>query len=164
LREGGRAALVLPDGSLSGDGVKARVRQNLLENCNLHTIVRLDNSVFKPYASVKTNLLFFEKGTPTKEVWYYKNPLPEGTKSYGKQKTIQLRDFDGVKTWWNNRTENEFAYKVGIEQINARNFDLDIKHPNEAVEETLEAPDIILTRMQENFETLSDLMNQLRNN
>lgn len=162
LREGGRAALVLPDGSLSGDGVKARVRQNLLENCNLHTIVRLDNSVFKPYASVKTNLLFFEKGTPTKEVWYYKNPLPEGTKSYGKTKTIQLRDFDGVKTWWNNRTENEFAYKVGIEQIKTRNFDLDIKHPNEAIEEVLESPNLILNRMQGHFEILSGLMAELR--
>ncbi|MBD3315928.1 MAG: N-6 DNA methylase, partial [Chitinivibrionales bacterium] len=82
LKEGGRAAIVLPDGSLTGDGVKQRIRQHLLESCNLHTIVRLPNSVFQPYASVATNLLFFTKGTPTKEIWYWEHKLPEGVKSY----------------------------------------------------------------------------------
>ncbi|MEO6907946.1 MAG: class I SAM-dependent DNA methyltransferase, partial [Abditibacteriaceae bacterium] len=84
LKMGGRAGIVLPDGSLTGEGVKARVRERLLSECNLHTIIRLPNSVFQPYATVATNLLFFDKGAPTREVWYYEHRLPEGQKSYSK--------------------------------------------------------------------------------
>jgi len=90
LKDGGRAAIVLPDGSLTGDGVKQRIRQKLLEDCNLHTIVRLPNSVFQPYASVATNLLFFTKGEPTQKIWYWEHQLPEGYKAYSKTKPIQL--------------------------------------------------------------------------
>ncbi|MDY5818827.1 MAG: class I SAM-dependent DNA methyltransferase, partial [Treponema sp.] len=86
LRDGGRAAIVLPDGSLTGDGVKQRIREEFLTQCNVHTIVRLPNSVFQPYASVATNLLFFTKGEPTKEIWYWEHKLPEGQKSYSKTK------------------------------------------------------------------------------
>ena len=92
LKQGGRAGIVLPDGSLTGDGVKQRVRQKLLEECNLHTIIRLPNSVFQPYATVATNLLFFTKGTPTKEVWYYEHRLPEGQKAYNKTKVTQIEE------------------------------------------------------------------------
>jgi len=92
LKNGGRAGIVLPDGSLTGEGVKQRVRQKLLEECNLHTIIRLPNSVFQPYATVATNLLFFEKGKPTKEVWYYEHRLPEGQKSYSKTKPYVLKN------------------------------------------------------------------------
>lgn len=91
LRDGGRAAIVLPDGSLTGDGVKQRIRQEFLEQCNVHTIVRLPNSVFQPYASVATNLLFFTKGEPTKEIFYWEHKLPEGQKSYSKTKPIQKK-------------------------------------------------------------------------
>ena len=94
LKKEGRAAIVLPDGSLTGDGVKQRIRQKLLEDCNLHTIIRLPNSVFQPYASVATNLLFFTKGEPTKNVWYYEHKLPESYKAYSKTKPIQLAEFD----------------------------------------------------------------------
>lgn len=129
LKQGGRAGIVLPDGSLTGDGVKQRVRQKLLEECNLHTIIRLPNSVFQPYATVATNLLFFDKGQPTKEIWYYEHRLPEGQKSYSKTKTIRLEEFDPIKSWWNNRQESEVAWKVGIQPIVDRNYDLDIKNP-----------------------------------
>jgi type I restriction enzyme M protein len=103
LKDGGRAAIVLPDGSLTGDGVKQRIRQHWLETCNLHTIIRLPNSVFQPYASVATNLLFFTKGEPTKEIWYWEHQLLEGVKSYSKTKPIKSSEFDGVKQWWGNR-------------------------------------------------------------
>lgn len=129
LKEGGRAALVLPDGSLTGDGVKQRVRQKLLEDCNLHTIIRLPNSVFQPYATVATNLLFFEKGKPTKDIWYYEHRLPEGMKAYSKTKTIQLPEFDTIKKWWKKREESEVCWKVNIKDIVARGYDLDIKNP-----------------------------------
>ena len=126
LKVGGRAAIVLPDGSLTGDGVKARIRENLLRHCNLHTIVRLPNSVFKPYASVSTNLLFFEKvSSPadeesdfaTKEIWFYEHLLPEGSKAYNKTKPIRLEEFDKEKAWWTNRTESEVSWKVNLSEI-----------------------------------------------
>ena len=97
LKDNGRAAIVLPDGSLTGEGVKQRIRQHFLESCNLHTIVRLPNSVFQPYASVATNLLFFEKGQPTKEIWYWEHKLPEGMKAYSKTKLIKKSEFDKLK-------------------------------------------------------------------
>ncbi len=104
LKHGGRSAIVLPDGSLTGDGVKQRIRKEFLEQCNVHTIVRLPNSVFQPYASVATNLLFFTKGEPAKEIWYWEHKLPEGRKSYSKTKPIQKSEFESLKAWWTNRT------------------------------------------------------------
>lgn len=135
LKHGGRCAIVLPDGSLTGDGVKERIRKKLLEDCNLHTIIRLPNSVFQPYATVATNLLFFEKGTPTKDVWYYEHRLPEGQKSYSKTKTIELREFDPIKTWWNDRKESDVSWKVSINTFMERGYDLDIKNPHKKEEE-----------------------------
>ncbi len=129
LKDGGRAGIVLPDGSLTGDGVKQRIRQRLLEECNLHTIIRLPNSVFQPYATVATNLLFFDKGLPTKEIWYYEHRLPEGYKAYNKTRPIQAKEFEPIKTWWNNRKESEIAWKVNINTIIERGYDLDIKNP-----------------------------------
>lgn len=130
LKDGGRAGIVLPDGSLSGDGVKQRVRQKLLEDCNLHTIIRLPNSVFKPYATVATNLLFFEKGKTTKEIWYYQHKYSEGVKSYSKTNPIRLEELQPIKDWWFNRIENTNAWKVSINEIIERDYDLDIKNPN----------------------------------
>ncbi len=82
LRDNGRGALVLPDGTLFGEGVKSRIKEQLLQECNLHTIVRLPNGVFSPYTGIKTNLLFFTKGEPTKEVWFYEHQYPAGAKNY----------------------------------------------------------------------------------
>lgn len=130
LKDGGRAGLVLPDGTLFSEGVATEIKKHLLETCNLHTIVRLPQGVFNPYAGVNTNLLFFTKGEPTKEIWYYHMPLPEGMKQYTKGKPIKHTEFDVVREWWGNRTENEFAHKVSIEQIRERNYNLDFKNPN----------------------------------
>ncbi len=133
LKQGGRAGIVLPDGSLAGDGVKQRVRQKLLEDCNLHTIIRLPNSVFKPYATVATNLLFFTKGEPTKEIWYYEHTYREGVKSYSKTNPMLLEELEPIKKWWNNREENENAWKISIDTIIKRDYDLDIKNPNSKI-------------------------------
>ena len=129
LRDGGRAAIVLPDGSLTGDGVKQRIREEFLKQCNVHTIVRLPNSVFQPYASVATNLLFFTKGEPTREIWYWEHRLPEGQKSYSKTKPIQKSEFAPLKAWWNKRTESEQAWRVPVEAIAKNGWNLDIKNP-----------------------------------
>lgn len=162
LKQGGRAGIVLPDGSLTGDGVKQRVRQKLLEECNLHTIIRLPNSVFQPYATVATNLLFFTKGTPTKEVWYYEHRLPEGQKAYNKTKPIQAKEFDPIKKWWNNRKESDIAWKVDIQTINDRNYDLDIKNPTKQ-EEVLEYSSVELMEMlHTSFEKSNALLDQLK--
>jgi type I restriction enzyme M protein len=136
LQPGGRAGLVLPDGTLFGEGVKTRIKEALLTECNLHTIVRLPNGVFNPYTGIRTNLLFFTKGTPTKEVWYYEHPYPPGAKSYNKSKPIRIEEFEPEKAWWGNeadgfasRVENEHAWRVSIDQIRAGGFNLDLKNP-----------------------------------
>jgi type I restriction enzyme M protein len=130
LKDGGRAALVLPDGTLFGEGIKTRIKEQLLETCNLHTIVRLPNGVFNPYTGIKTNLLFFIKGTPTKDVWFYEHPYPPGVKSYNKTKPMRIEEFAAEKAWWNNRVENEQAWKVSAADIKSRNYNLDIKNPH----------------------------------
>lgn len=117
LKPGGRAAIVLPDGSLTGDGVKARIREKWLQDCNLHTIVRLPNSVFKPYATVATNLLFFTKGEPTKEIWYYEHQIPEGQKSYSKTRPIEVAHFADAKQWWEKREESEVSWKYNMAEV-----------------------------------------------
>lgn len=129
LKDGGRAAVVLPDGTLFGDGVKARIKEKLLTNCNLHTVVRLPKGVFNPYTPVATNLLFFTKGQPTKEIWYYEHQYPAGYKNYSKTKPIRIEEFDAEKAWWDNRVESEVAWKVLIDDIKAT-WNLDIANPN----------------------------------
>ena len=116
LKDNGKCAIVLPDGSITGEGIKARIREKLLTECNLHTIIRLPQSTFFP-ATVSTNLLFFEKGTPTNEIWYYEHKLPEGQKSYSKLKPIRFEEFNPIIEWWNNRVESEIAYKINIDDL-----------------------------------------------
>jgi type I restriction enzyme M protein len=134
LKQSGRAAIVLPDGCITGDGYKERIREKLLTTCNLHTIVRLPQSTFHP-ATVSTNLLFFQKGTPTKEIWYYEHRLPEGQKSYSKTKAIQFGEFAPMIAWWKKREENEVAWRVKVGDLK-RGFDLDVKNPIASVAES----------------------------
>jgi type I restriction enzyme M protein len=130
LKEEGRGAIVLPDGTLFGEGVKTRIKEKLLEECNLHTIVRLPNGVFSPYTGIKTNLLFFTKGAKTKEIWFYEHPYPNGVKSYNKTKPIRIEEFEPEKAWWHKREKNERAWQVSIDEIKAGGFNLDIKNPS----------------------------------
>lgn len=162
LKESGRAAIVLPDGSLTGEGVKQRIRQHFLESCNLHTIVRLPNSVFQPYASVATNLLFFEKGQPTKEIWYWDHKLPEGMKAYSKTKLIRKSEFDKLKGWWNNRQTNEHAWKVSIDDILSNGYNLDIKNPHISEVEKSYSSDELLEILHKSFKKSNDLIKELK--
>jgi type I restriction enzyme M protein len=162
LKDGGRAGIVLPDGSLTGDGVKQRIRQHLLETCNLHTIVRLPNSVFQPYASVATNLLFFEKGKPTKEIWYWEHQLPKNVKAYSKTKPIQKSEFDGLKKWWSKHVENEQAWKVSIETIAANGYVLDTKNPYAPKEERPYSSSEIVSMLHDSFRKSNELMDKLK--
>ncbi len=161
LKDGGRGALVLPDGTLFGEGVKTRIKEKLLEECNLHTIVRLPNGVFNPYTGIKTNLLFFTKGEPTREVWYYEHPYPAGYKSYSKTKPIRIEEFAAEKAWWHSREENEYAWRVPVEEIRARNYNLDIKNPHRA-EDGRRDPDALLADYQQLLSELAETRNALK--
>lgn len=148
LRPGGRAAIVLPDGTLFGEGIKTRVKEKLLRDCNLHTIVRLPNGVFNPYTSIRTNVLFFTKGEPTESVWYYEHPYPKGYKSYSKTKPMRIEEFKLEKAWWENREESGQAWQVPVEEIIANGYNLDIKNPN-TPEDIHEDPLVLLKQYQE---------------
>lgn len=160
LSENGRAGVVLPDGFLFGEGVKTKIKEKLLNEFNLHTIVRMPNGVFAPYTGINTNLLFFDKGEPTKEVWFFEHPLPKGYKNYTKTKPIKLEEFDLEKKWWNNREENEYAWKVSVEDIKARNYNLDFKNPNKE-EEDLGDPKMLLEKYNEAKAEVSKLQDAL---
>lgn len=159
LSDNGRAGIVLPDSILFGDGVKNNIKSRLLKEFNLHTIVRLPAGVFSPYTSITTNLLFLEKGKPTKEIWYYEIPLPEGYKSFSKTKPITNSHFEPIKEWWNNRIENENAWLVKVEEI--KNYNLDIKNPNKVDEtDNMSIEDLIL-KMKEAINENQEIMDQI---
>jgi type I restriction enzyme M protein len=163
LKPGGRCGMVVPNGTLFGDGVSARIKENLLRNFNLHTIVRLPNGVFAPYTSIPTNLLFFDRpggegrttlgedtpsdtgrtrrSAPTDEIWFYEHILPEGVKNYTKTRPMTFEEFTALIAWWDDRTENEHAWKVHVndvlkydEQGNLLSANLDIKNPSRAAD------------------------------
>ncbi|NLM10451.1 MAG: SAM-dependent DNA methyltransferase [Clostridiaceae bacterium] len=163
LKDTGRAAIVLPDGFLFGEGVKTVIKEKLLEEFNLHTIVRLPNGVFAPYTGINTNLLFLEKGKATKEIWYFEHPLPKGYKNYTKTKPVRTEEFELEKQWWNNRIENEYAWKVSIEEIKRRNYNLDIKNPNNNKRNELESSEKIIEKLDINFKRLNLILNDIKN-
>jgi type I restriction enzyme M protein len=161
LKDGGRAAVVLPDGTLFGEGIKTRIKKALLETCNLHTIVRLPKSVFAPYTSIATNVLFLTKGEPTKHIWYYEHPLPATYKAYNKSKPMRIAEFDVEKAWWEKRKETEQAWKVSIKEIVERNYNLDIKNPN-APTESHDDPDELLAAYAEAVKNAAEIQNRLK--
>ncbi|MFN7903333.1 MAG: N-6 DNA methylase [bacterium] len=166
LKPGGRAAVVLPDGTLFGEGIKTRLKEHLMEECNLHTIVRLPNSVFRPYASIGTNLLFFEKGAPTKDVWFWEHRVPEGQKAYSMTKPIRLEHLQGCMDWWGGkdrkgRAEGPQAWRVSAEDIKARNYNLDIKNPTSITEDHGD-PETLLAELNEAEAETARLRDQLK--
>ena len=166
LKPDGRAAVVLPDGSLFGEGVKTRLKERLMEECNLHTIVRLPNSVFKPYASIGTNLLFFEKGAPTREVWFYEHRVSEGQKAYSMTKPIKLEHLQPCIDWWGGTTrkgrkETDRAWKVTAEEIKARGYNLDIKNPH-TTEDDHGDPEELLAKLAATEAEAASLRDQLK--
>jgi len=133
--------VVVPNGTLFGDGVCARIKEQLLTEFDLHTVVRLPNGVFAPYTSIPTNLLFFERGGATKEIWYYELPLPEGRKNYTKTKPLAFEEFAPLIEWWPraSRAENEHAWRVPAEDVlkhddagALQSVNLDVKNPTSA--------------------------------
>ena len=166
LKSGGRAAVVLPDGTLFGEGVKTRLKEHLMEECNLHTIVRLPNSVFKPYASIGTNLLFFEKGEATREIWYYEHLVPATQKAYSKTRPIRLEHLQPCIDWWGgterkNREETERAWKVTAREVKESGYNLDIKNPH-TQEDDLGDPEELLEKLASTETDVADLRERLK--
>lgn len=168
LKNEGRAAVVLPDGFLFGEGIQTRIKEKLLTECNLHTIVRLPNGVFNPYTGIKTNILFFTKGKPTEHVWYYEHPYPEGVVNYNKTKPMRFEEFKTEIDWWGNeedsfktRVENEQAWKVSAKDIVERNYNLDIKNPHVG-EQIKHDPDELLALYNKEQGEITSLRNQLK--
>ena len=149
LNKDGRCAIILPDGFLFGtDNAKVNIKKKLLEEFNLHTVVRMPHSVFAPYTSITTNILFFDKTHPTEETWFYRLDMPEGYKNFSKTKPMKLEHFQPALDWWDNRTEIEEdgfpkAKKYTVEEIVANGYNIDLcGYPHEE-EEILDPMDLI---------------------
>lgn len=168
LKTGGRAAVVLPDGFLFGEGTKTTLKRSLIEECNLHTIVRLPNGVFAPYTGIKTNILFFTKGVPTRTVWFYEHPYPAGVTSYNKSRPMRFEEFETERAWWGEeadgfraRKPTEYAWCVSAEEVAARGYNLDRKNPHapEAQSHDLEE---LLVRYAEQQAAIQSIRDQLK--
>lgn len=130
LKEGGRCGIVVPNGILFSDGVGARIKKQLLAECNLHTVVRLPDAAFAPYTDIPANLMFFEKTGRTKEVWFFEIPPPEGRKKYSKTKPMRFEEFHECQEWWHDREETERAWRIPVADIEANGYNLDLRNPN----------------------------------
>ena len=154
LKKGGRAAVIIPDGFLFGqDAAKIEIKRRLLEEMSLHTVVRMPQSVFAPYTSITTNILFFNNTKPSEGVWFYRMDMPEGYKHFSKTKPIRLEHFDSVKAWWDNRREinkdgNPKAKFYTVDELRNGNFNLDLcGYPHE--EEEILPPDELIRNYRE---------------
>lgn len=160
LKENGRAAVILPDGFLFGtDNAKVAIKKKLLSEFNLHTVIRMPHSVFAPYTSITTNILFFDRTKPTEETWFYRLDMPEGYKNFSKTKPMELKHFDPAMKWWNNREEINVdgfdkAKKFTAEEIAARNYNIDLcSYPHE--EEEILPPKELIQQYQEKRASLN---------
>jgi type I restriction enzyme M protein len=163
LRPGGRCGIVVPNGVLFADGVGARIKERLLADCNLHTIVRLPPGVFAPYTSIPTNLLFFEKTGRTKEVWFYELPPPDGRKNFTKTKPLRFEDFANCQTWWGGgdrkgRKDTEQAWRVAIGDIEASGFNLDLRNPNRPEDLAHRPPEELIAELIKTEEEILDVL------
>lgn len=160
LKENGRAAVILPDGFLFGtDNAKVAIKKKLLSEFNLHTVIRMPHSVFAPYTSITTNILFFDRTKPTEETWFYRLDMPEGYKNFSKTKPMELKHFDPAMKWWNNREEINVdgfdkAKKFTAKEIAARNYNIDLcSYPHE--EEEILPPKELIQQYQEKRASLN---------
>lgn len=157
-----RAAVVVPNGTLFGDGVCARIKEELLKEFNLHTIVRLPNGVFAPYTGIPTNILFFDRSRPTKEVWYYEQALPEGRKNYTKTQPIQFEEFRGCMAWWSKREENDRAWRVPVKELLDTNCNLDRKNPRAKVDFEHLPPEQLADDIMKKELRIAELMREIK--
>ena len=157
-----RAAVVVPDGTLFGDGVCAWIKEELLKEFNLHTVVRLPNGVFSPYTNIPTNILFFDRSGPTKNVWYFEQPLPEGRKNYTKTQPLQFDEFSACLKWWNNRRENDQAWKITAKSLLENGCNLDQKNPRGKIDFAHLPPDQLADDILKKELRIAELMREIK--
>ena len=160
LKKNGRAAVILPDGFLFGtDNAKYNIKKKLMSEFNLHTVIRMPHSVFAPYTSIRTNILFFDNTEPTRETWFYRLDMPEGYKNFSKTRPMKLEHFNDVLNWWDNREEIEVdgfpkAKKYSIDEIVGRSYNIDLcGFPHE--EEVILEPMALIQEYQEKRASLN---------
>jgi type I restriction enzyme M protein len=166
LKSGGRCGMVVPNGFLFGDGAAARVKERLLHECNVHTIVRLPDGAFAPYTDIPTNLMFFEKTGRTREVWFYEIPAPEGRKKYSKTRPMRFEEFAACQEWWggatrDGRSENERAWRVSIGELEADGFNLDRRNPNGEEDLAHRSPAELVAELVENEREVMRLIGEI---
>ena len=157
-----RAAVIVPNGTLFGDGVCARIKEELLKEFSLHTIVRLPGGVFAPYTGIPTNILFFDRSGPTKEVWYYEHPLPEGRKNYSKTAPIQFEEFAPCTNWWKKRQENERAWRVSANDLLVDGCNLDRKNPRAKLDVSHMTPDDLVANIIDKERQITETVEKIR--
>jgi len=167
VKKDGRCAIVLPNGSLFGTGVGTRIKERVLAEANLHTIIRLPQGVFAPYTQIPANLLFFEKSGPTREVWFYEIPNPEGRSKYSKTLPMRFEDFGSCTAWWGGRdragrAENERAWRLAINEIKSRDYNLDASNPYVAENLTQRSPEDIVSELIKNEQEILDILTSLQ--
>ena len=165
----GRAAVIVPDGTLFGDGIAARIKADLLEKFNLHTVVRLCKGVFAPYTKIQVNLIFFDTSGPTRDIWYYEQPLPKGRKEYSKTMPMAYDEFADCLAWWDKREENKHAWKVSCSDLIQRDADgrvttcnLDIKNPFATDTEDHRKPTEIVDAIIEREQKILSIMDEIQ--
>lgn len=168
--KGGRCGMVVPNSVLFGDGICARIKEELLKEFNLHTIVRLPNGVFSPYTNIQTNLLFFDRSGPTKHIWYYEQPLPAGRKNYTKTAPIQFEEFEACLLWWKKREENDRAWKVSAQDLlkydangSLLSINLDIKNPRAKEDITHLPPEQLAESIFHKEQQIAEIMAEIKN-
>jgi Type I restriction-modification system methyltransferase subunit len=157
-----RAAVVVPNGTLFGDGVCARIKEELLKEFNLHTIIRLPNGVFAPYTPIPTNILFFDRSKPTQSVWYYEHPLPEERKNYTKTQPLQFEEFKPCLEWWNNRSEGPLAWQAPVAELLSTGCNLDRKNPNTKPDLELMHPKELTDAIIKTEESITGLLQEIK--
>jgi type I restriction enzyme M protein len=167
LKNDGRCGMVVPNGTLFATGVGTRIKKELIEDFNLHTIVRLPKGVFAPYTGIETNLLFFEKGGSTREIWYYEHSLPPDRQKmenpcYTKTDPLQYEEFEHLQRWWNNREENEHAWKVPLGEILKNDYNLDIKNPKSEKAKKHRPPEEIAASIMEKEKRIFTLVEEIQ--
>jgi type I restriction enzyme M protein len=158
---GGRAGVVVPNGTLSGDGVAARIKQDLLDGFNLHTIVRLPDGVFSPYTPIPTNVLFFDRTGPTTDIWFYEHPLPDERRGYTKTKPLQFEEFDPLFSWWGERSETDRAWLVPASVVRENGWNLDLRNPNRAADLSQRPPKELLGELLSTEQAIIDLVREI---
>ena len=185
LKQKGKVGIVLPDGFLFGnDNTKVAIKKKLMEECNLHTIIRLPGSIFAPYTSIATNLLFFDKTGPTQELWFYRMDLPEGYKAFSKTKPVELKHMQPIIDWWNNRieikdskddeslTETYKSKKFTLEELSNLNYNLDqcgypvkeeiILSPKETMDNFISKREELEKQLDDKLKKIIELMGDLK--